>query len=288
MALIFFKPYLALARFIIPGDDITAQLAAFHTAFNIINTVLFIGFVPQITKLVKKLITHKDDEDESKYTIEYVERTLQNVSDFNMLRGRKEVSSMIVKVEIMFNHFVGFINNPKVKVANILEEQKKQEDYTDQMEEELTRYFMRCSAENQDMNFQTKVSSLIRIVNELESIGDSCFNLMVLANRKQEKKIEFHDEAFKEIQEYTKEAQKFLLLIKDYNLEAPDEESLKKAYELEKKINNQRKKLKKRARKQMDGGENIKGELLFIDMVRYIEHIGDYCLNIAQALKEGY
>ena len=288
VALIFFKPYLALSRFIIPGDDITAQLAAFHTSFNIINTALFIGFVPQITKLVKKIIPSRNEEEETRYTIEYVERTLQNVSDFNMLRGRKEVANMIDKVEIMFSHFVAFINNPKVRVTDMLEEQKKQEDYTDQMEEELTRFFMLCSAENQDIDFQTRISSLIRIVNELESIGDSCYNLMVLANRKQDKKIDFHEEAYQEILDYTKEAQKFLLLIKDYNLEIPDEESLKKAYELEKKINSQQKKLKKRARKNMNSGENIKGELLFIDMVRYIEQIGDYCLNIAQALKEGY
>ncbi|MDC7222478.1 MAG: PhoU domain-containing protein, partial [Spirochaetales bacterium] len=145
-----------------------------------------------------------------------------------------------------------------------------------------------CSAENQDTDLQIKIGSLIRIVNELESIGDNCYNLMLLANRKQQKKISFHEKAFGEIEEYSHEVQKFLLLIKEYNLESPDEESLKKAYELEKSINSQRKKLKKRARKMMNGGENIKGELLFIDMVRYIEQIGDYCLNIAQALKEGY
>lgn len=288
VALFFFRPYLALAKLIIPGNDVTAQLAAFHTSFNVINTILFIGFVPQIAKLVEKLIHKEDEEDEIKYRIEYVERTLQNVADFNMIRGRKEVSDMINRVEIMFSHFVSFINDPKRKLDDVLMEQKKQEDLTDQMEEELTKFFMRCSADNQDLDFQTKISSLIRIVNELESIGDSCFNLLVLANKKQSKKITFHEKAFKEIRSYSEEVQKFLLLIKDYNLEVPDEDSLKKAYELEKSINKQRKSLKKRAQQKMTGGENIKGELLFIDMIRYIEHIGDYCLNIAQALKEGY
>ncbi len=288
VALIFFRPYLALSRFIVPGDDITAQLAAFHTAFNVINTILFIGFVPQIAKLVEKIIHRTEVQDEVKYKIEYVERTLQNVADFNMIRGRKEVSNMVNRVEIMFSHFVTFVNNPKNKLDDILQEQKKQEECTDQMEEELTRFFMRCSADNQDIDFQTRVSSLIRIVNELESIGDSCYNLLVLASKKQEKKIRFHEKAFEEMRNYSEEVQKFLLLIKDFNLEIPDEESLRKAYELEKSINKQRKNLKKRAQQKMSGGENVKGELLFIDMIRYIEQIGDYCLNIAQALKEGY
>jgi Na+/phosphate symporter len=56
------------------------------------------------------------------------------------------------------------------------------------MEEELTKFFMNCSSENQDREFQIEVNSLIRIVNELESIADNCYNLMILANRKQEKK----------------------------------------------------------------------------------------------------
>ncbi|MDC7221410.1 MAG: Na/Pi cotransporter family protein [Spirochaetales bacterium] len=288
VALIFFKPYLALACAIIPGDDITAQLAAFHTLFNIINTVLFIGFVPQIAKLVEKIVRKDGRDEDEDYSIEYMDITLQNVSDFNMLRGRKEVSSMIDKVDVMFNNFMSFIKEPKNRVNDILEEQKRQEHITDLMEEELTKFFILCSAESQDKDFQNKITALIRIVNELESIGDSCYNLMIFANKMQEKKIKCHKDSFAQIEAYGKDVQQFLILIKEYDLDAPDEESLKKAYELEKVINKQRKDLKKRARKLMNSGENIKGELLFIDMVRYIEQIGDYCLNIAEALKEGY
>jgi phosphate:Na+ symporter len=291
VALIFFKPYLALAQFIIPGDSalsITAQLAEFHTSFNVINTILFIGFVPQITKLVEKIIpSHENDEKEGKYTIEYLNTTLHNVSDFNLIRGRQEVGIMINRVEIMFNHFISFINNPKKKVKSILEEQKEQEELTDEMEEELTKFFMNCSSENQDREFQIEVNSLIRIVNELESIADNCYNLMILANRKQEKKIVFHEKAFNEIADYSLDVQKFLLLIKEYKLEKPDEDSIKAAYELERTITAQMKKLGKRARKHIDKGDDVKGELLFLDMIRFIEQIGDYCLNIAQALQEG-
>lgn len=288
VALIFFRPYLWLARMIVPGNDITAQLAAFHTLFNVINTVIFIGFVPQIDRLVKGLI-RDDDEDkgDESYKIEYQDAALQNVSEFNLIRGKREVGKMIGKVEIMFNHFIYFLENPKKKISSLMEEQKKQESMTDQMEEELTRFFLYCTTENQDAEFHREVNSLIRIVNELESIGDKCFNLLLLAERKQNKKIDFHNKAIDEIFNYSQEVQKFLLLIRDYNLEAPDEDSMRKAYELEKSINNQRSKLRKRARKQIDKGVDVKGELLYIDMIRYIEQIGDYCLNIVQALKEG-
>jgi phosphate:Na+ symporter len=126
---------------------------------------------------------------------------------------------------------------------------------------------------------------MMRIVNELESIADSCYDLILLSERRFKKDIPLHNNAIKELIPFMTLVQKFLYFIKSRINVHMDKETLKEAYEMENKIEGIKKNLKKEARKNLKSGADIKGELLYLDIVRNIERIGDYCLNIAQALR---
>ena len=283
---IIFNPFLKMVDLIVPGTEITTHLAMFHTLFNILNTVVFIGFVNQIANLVKKMVPPgKNEAGLEKYTLPYIESTIQNVPEINIMKAQSEVVHMTRVVEDMFNIYVDVFKHPDKKMGAQVDEIRDLEDYSDQMQEEITKFLINCSAENLNEAGRNNVSAMMRIVNELESIGDCCYSLILLSRRRYKKQIPLHDTAIKEVVPYTRMVQQFLGFIKEHMNEHMEKDQLAEAYELENKIDKTRKSLKKEVRKNLKSGADIKGELLYLDIVRHIERIGDYCLNIAQALR---
>lgn len=126
---------------------------------------------------------------------------------------------------------------------------------------------------------------MLRIVNELESIGDSCYNLILLSEKRHKKNIEIPEKALEALKPITETVSEFLNFIGTNIDHQFSEEELNKALELEDNVDKQRKSLKKKSRKRIQTGSNVKAELLYLDIVKHIEHIGDYSLNIAEALK---
>lgn len=290
VVLILFKPFLILVDLIVPGHNPELALAAFHTLFNIFNTGLLIGFVPQLTALIEKVLPPKKDElPMGRYKIEYIKSTIQDMPETHVIRVRKEISAMADISERMFSMFVDGLQNPDKDLSDVVIEAKKLEEYVDDMQEELSRYLIHCNGMEISESTRAQLNNMFRIIQELESMSDNCLNLIMSLERKNNKKLPFHDSAIDDMKPYTELVQEFLLYIKRHLFEPiENDEELAKAYDLEDKIDSFRNRLKKCARREIQDGANVKGELLFLDVVRYVERLGDYCLNIAQALRGVY
>lgn len=290
VALALFRPFIWLMYVVIPENgDITTRLALFHTLFNLFNTFVFIGFVPHMEKLIKKMVKEKEeDKRRGAYKLERIETAMQNTSEFNIMQAEKEVKDMTSLVQGMFGKFRDFLNDPEQPVEALLEQVKADEDYSDQMEEELTRFLIQNSTELSDELHQRRAGSLLRMVNELESLGDNAYKLMLLVNRKQKKQLIFKDESFKRLAPYAEEIDEFFHFILTLEEKRTDHGTIEDAYAMEQKIDELSKKVSKKSRKSITDSESIKSELLYIEMVGLMEQMGDYCLNIAEAIKEGY
>jgi phosphate:Na+ symporter len=285
-----FHPFLLLVDLLVPGHNPELALAAFHTLFNIFNTVLLIGFVPQLTLLIEKVIpARKHEGPVGRYRIEYVKSTIQDMPETHIIRVRKEISAMADISERMFNMFVEALHDPKMELGEVVLEAKKYEEYTDDMQEELSKYLVHCHSMEIGESTRVQLNNMFRIIQELESMSDSCLNLIMALDRKNTKKLPFHASAIEDMKPYTNLVKDFLFYIKNHlNEPIENDEELAKAYDLEDKIDAFRNKLKKEARREIQDGANVKGELLFLDVVRYVERLGDYCLNIAQAIRGVY
>ncbi len=285
--LIVFKPFLSMIELIVPGDDIGFTLAMFHMIFNITNTAIFIGFVPQIAKLVEKMVPDRaDSKDDKVYKLEYISAVTQDTPELNIVKAQKEIIHMTEVIEDMYGTYLNVFQNPEKDMGIEVEKLRDLEDYTDQMQEQITSFLLECSKENLNETSRNNVTAMIRIVSELESLGDSCFSLIMLSQKKYNKKIPLHDNAIEEILPYSDLVNKFLTFIKDHLNEHLSKINFAKAHELEDKIDNYRNQLRKEARNNISAGADVKGELLYIDIVRHIERMGDYCLNIAQSLRK--
>ena len=291
--LLLFKPFIHLVDIIVPGNisagsnpaSIPAHLAMFHTLFNLVNTIFSIFFIPQITFIVRKLVPDKGVSELEEYNFKYISSSLQDLPEFYIIPVKEELFKLTEIVENMFSRFWIVFSNFNKKMGSEVRDLKVMEDYTDRMQEEITKYIIDAANDSPQSGNAEKTSALIRIVNELESIDDSCYNLILLAERRYQKKISIDESGFDDLKPFSEIVQNFLGFIKTHLNRYISDKELKAAMELEMEVDNQRQILRKKAQTRLQEGKNVKGELLYIDIVRHIEHIGDYAMNIAEALR---
>ncbi len=289
--LLLFKPFLNLVDGIVPGDmhtaeGITTHLAMFHTMFNIINTCVLVGFVTHLEKIVTKIVSVGEEEDIGAYSLKYLSSPLQDTGEINVLEAKMELAKMMGVLEKMFKSFLDLLGRPKDDVTADVEKLEKREQYTDQMQEQITQFLIECSRDDLKEASARNVNLMIRIANEMESIGDSCFTLGLLCQRRNHKNITLPRQALDDLAPYADLVQEFMTFTKGHLNEPLSDTLLSEAYNLENEIDRFRKKLKRTAQDRLQEGAEVKGELLYIDMLQYIEHIGDYCLNISEALRQ--
>lgn len=285
-----FPVFEILINIIFPGDPsnreiITFRLSLFHTMFNISNTLLFVWFVPTFTWLVEKMVRPNARDNETSYKLEYFSTGIQDTPEINIMKAKNEISKMACITREMFLTFLKVFNNPNKKLRELVESIAEKEELTDQMQTEISKYLAECAKENLNEISADNVTALLRITHELESIGDSCLNLNFLAQRRYNKKIKLSKVALSEIDRYSEQVLEFIDFYVSHLEKNFNTFNLEQAYSLEATIDNSRNKLRKNAQKRLQKGSQVQGELLFIDIVRHFERIGDYSLNISQSLK---
>jgi phosphate:Na+ symporter len=291
---IVFTPFLNLVNYLVPGDVyntssallLPAHLAMFHTLFNLTNTLVSSFFVPQIAYLVTKWVPEGKNITPESYSLKYISATMQDTPELYLVTVKRELSKMADIVCDMFNGFWEILSHPDKKMGSEVEEYKQMEDLTDKMQEEITKFLSNCSMDNMNRVSANNVYSMMRITNELESVGDSCFNLIILCERRYKQHIVFDNSAMEKITPYIELVTRFISFIKSHLNEHMDSENMAVALKIENEINKMRNILKQSASKRLQSGADVRSELLFIDMVRHVEQIGDHCMNITERLEK--
>ncbi len=287
-AAILLHPLLLLVDVLIPGpvqEHITYHIAMLHTVFNVINTLVFLPFARQIAALTERIIKPKDDEVAGVYKLDFVETGSKENAAAYVIRAEKEIEDMTEVVTRMFDRIsTGFNMRTTEFIETQMEALTQDEDYADQMQEQLTNYLVRCSQLPMSDKLKNNVSVMLRIVEDLENMTDDCYTIALLLQRSIEKEMIFAEEDMERLHPYIELAHRFLEFIRENINKHLDEDQLAVAQVLEDQIDLLRKNLKKVARKRLEGGANVKAELLYIDLVRNIEKIGDRAFSISEAL----
>ena len=283
-ASLFWNPFLTNAQ----GQHVNFPLnvALFHSVFNVLNTMFFIPFVPQFSKFVEKLVKPKDSDLQKKYELKYISTGIQDTAELNILKAKQEIIKMSEVTKNMLLTFLDVFNNPDKKSIEKIEKIKEIEELTDQMQEEISKFLVECSKEELSETAVNNVNAMMRIVHELENIGDSCYKLALLTQRRYNKNLKLSSQAIKEINDYAQLILKFIKFYDDNLNQHLPKSDLQTAFQLEEKINANRNMLRKSARKRLQEGSDVKTELLYLDLLKNLEHIGDNALNISQALRQ--
>jgi phosphate:Na+ symporter len=293
-------PLLNLVEFIFPGDpwaagpgntSIPVHLAGLHTLFNVINTVIFLPFVNQYAKLICMIIPDKKQEEKSEhYKFAYLSAGNTESPELNILRAEKEISDMARIVSFMYSRFCTVLrglheengNNDKENTVELCAELLKKEEYIDEMRETLSGFLIECSRVKLNPKTEARISYLMQVISMLESMSDECYSISRLLEKSVDKNYPLKNKEMDELIPYVGQVEEFLSLLEKQLGRNPSSELKIRATELENKIDKDRKKLQKLGRKRIEAGGNVKAELLFIDLVRRIERLGDYCFEISE------
>lgn len=261
------------------------KLSMFHTAFNAFNTLLLVWFVPQIEKIVYRLVPATEEEED--FRLKYIPTgAISSTSEVAIGEVQNEIITFAERCKKMFGMVKNLMTVEKEsEFTNLLERVTKYEGITDKMEIEIANYINKVmEAGGLTTESKRKLLKMLKLVSELESIGDSCNNLGRTLSHKREKKLEFTDEQQGNID-------KMLLYIDKaldnmiYMLNNTDKKfDLTTTYNIEKDINTYRKMLKERSIQDInDNKYTYELCVSYMDFINECEHLGDYVINVVQA-----
>ena len=288
LALIFFKLFLEIVMFVTPGrenSNIAIRISMLHTVFKTLSTIILLPLQNPIVKLTQ-LIIKDDKETESKtFKLEFTEFLGKESAPTHIIQAEKAIADMTDVVSDMFDKIqIGVTKRNVEFIERYKQESVDSENYVDQMHEQITHYLIKCQSLHITEKQLNHISGMIQIVDELENMSDSCYATLMLIYRSIEKKMKFLQEDMERLLPYLELVRQFLQFIRRNINNQITPEKLELARELEDGIDAFRKDLKKVARKRLEGGADVKSELLYIDVIRRIENIGDNCFNISENL----
>jgi phosphate:Na+ symporter len=266
-------------------ESIPIALSVFHTAFNIINACLLIGFVNQIAKLVTKVIKPSGDDDDD-FRLEYIGTGLMNTAELSLEEAQKETAAFGKIIVKMSSTLENLLNEPKAKKQKrLLKKMRKLEENTDQLEEEITKYLSKVSDGSLSSVASNRVLCLTSIIIDMERIGDIYFQMSKDFENKSDDKLGF-----------TKKQKATLQKMHDLVASAIDtmvsnlEENYNKvkidqALNKENAIDELRNQLRSEDLVNMqDKKYNSQIGALYRDIYQSMEKVGDHVINVTEAI----
>ena len=261
-------------------------LAAFHTCFNVTNTFVLIWFIPQIEKLVCWIIKPKTTEAEEEFRLTYIGgNTIMKTPELSVLEAQKEIQVFAERIQKMFSMVRELLGTADDSTFNKLFSRiEKYESITDNMEIEIAKYLDGVSDAHLSDDTKAKIRAMLREISELESIGDSCYNIARTMNRKMSGKEDFTEKQYEHIHQMFELTDDSLSQMNVLLLGRKDNFDVNRSFNIENEINNYRNQLRNQNINAVNDHEySYAIGTMYMDIVGECEKLGDYVINVIEA-----
>ena len=260
-------------------------LAMFHTCFNVCNTTVLIWFIPQIEKLVCQLIKPKADKEDEDFRLRFIQTGIMKTPELSVFEAQKEISSFGERIQRMLGMVRELLEIKDGKAFEKLYDRiEKYEGISDSMEIEIAKYLDQVSDAHLSDDTKAKIRAMLREISEIESIGDSCFNIARTIKRKVDNKEEFTEKQHENIH------QMFLLVdeaLTQMNFMFTHDRhtlDMNRTFNIETEINTFRYQLRNQNIEDVDNHLYTYGiGTMYMDIIQESEKLGDYVVNVAEA-----
>ena len=272
-------------HFVANAAKLSFVLAAFHTTFNLSNTFILVWFVPQIEKLVCKIIRPKKNADEDDFRLRFIQSGIMKTPEISVLEAQKEIHCFAERIQRMFGmvkELLGETNEDKfIKLYTRIE---KYEGISDNMEIEIAKYLDQVSDSHLSDETKAKIRAMLREISEIESIGDSCFNIARTLNRRFKGKEDFITSQYEHMHQMMELTDNALTQMNITLVGHKGDNDANLSFNIENEINNYRNQLKSQ------NINDVNNHLytyaigtMYMDIIQECEKLGDYVVNVVEA-----
>ena len=271
-----------------PEQDATKlsfALATFHSFFNVINTAVLIWFIPQIEKLVCMIIKPKKSEEDDEFRLQYISSGIMKTPEISVLQAQKEIAVFGERMQRLFGQVRELYGTQdKEEFDKLFERIRKGEDVSDRMENEIGKYLGDIGSAHLSDDTKQKIRAMMREIGELESLGDSCFNLARIMERKLKHKMWFNDETNDGILKMYDIVDEALTRMNQTLSGRREDFRIEDSRSIEERINAHRNAMKKKNITNLDK-QAYSYELGTVlgDLIAECEKAGDYIINVVEA-----
>ena len=290
--LILFHPFMELVNWVVdtffqsnnPEVAISYKLSAFHSIFNICNVCILIWGVKLIERTVCALIRPKEEDEEPR--LRFITGGMLSTAELSILQARKEIHLFAERTHRMFGMVQDLMHTEKDDDFNkLFSRVEKYENISDNMELEIANYLNQVSEGRLSSESKLQIRAMLREVTEIESIGDSCYNLARTINRKRQTNQDFTEKQYEHIHfmmKLTDDALAQMIVV----VEKPEHQSIdiNKSFNIENEINNYRNQLKNQNILDVNNKEyDYQMGVYYMDIIAECEKLGDYVVNVVEA-----
>ena len=290
--LIIFHPFMQMVNWVVdtffqssdPEVAISYKLSAFHSIFNICNVCILIWGVKLIERTVCALIHPKEEDEEPR--LRFITGGMLSTAELSILQARKEIHLFAERTHRMFGMVQDLLHTEKDDDFNKLFSRiEKYENISDNMELEIANYLNQVSEGRLSSESKLQIRAMLREVTEIESIGDSCYNLARTINRKRQTNQDFTEKQYEHIHfmmKLTDDALAQMIVV----VEKPEHQSIdiNKSFNIENEINNYRNQLKNQNILDVNNKEyDYQMGVYYMDIIAECEKLGDYVVNVVEA-----
>ncbi|CCZ81792.1 Na/Pi cotransporter family protein [Odoribacter laneus] len=272
-----------------PSTNIEAvpmSLSLFHTVFNVSNVLLLIWFTKLIARLVTKIIPTRESN-EDVFKLKHIKIGLLSTPDASLFQAKQEIALYGKNTRDMFQQVAASLNMTSKDFEKQFDKLVKLEDESDKIEVEIADYLTKVSESKLSTENSQRIRAMFKIVSEIESIADSSLNVAKAMLRKIEQNQTFTEDLNHKLKSMFALVDETLGVMCDNLTMEYKEVNAKKAYELEHAINDYRTILKQEHLIAIEEKRyNYPTGILYTDMFSECEKIGDYAINVTQAIKE--
>lgn len=265
---------------------LSVVLAAFHTSFNICNTFILIWFIPQIEKFVCWLIKPRTNDEEEEFRLRYIGgNTIMETPELSVLEAQKEIILFAERIQRMFGFVRELLNTTNdTAFTKLFTRIEKYEGISDNMEIEIAKYLDSVSDAHLSDETKARIRAMLREISEIESIGDSCYNIARNISRKFKGKEDFTESQYEHLHQMFELTDDSLTQMNIMLSGRKDKLDVNRSFNIENEINNYRNQLKSQNINDVNSHEYTYAiGTMYMDIICECEKLGDYVINVVEA-----
>lgn len=267
------------------GTQLTFALAAFHSCFNVSNTILLLPFVKHVAKVCCWVWKPRANTDDDDFRLRFIQSGIMKTPELSVLEAQKEIQSFAERIQRMFGMVRDLLGEKNEdKFVKIYDRIDKYENISDNMEIEIAKYLDQVSNAHLSDETKGKIRSMLRQISELESIGDACNNMGRTINRKFKSKEDFNERQYDHIHQMFELVDDALtqmnVLLKGHR----EELNATRSFNIENEINNYRNQLRNENLTDINNHQyDYASGSMYMDIIQECEKLGDYVVNVVEA-----